>query len=144
MLLALYGQAPVIAGIASEGYDLSENPQAGPYSEGVLETFNNNGKRIQWLASTEHAIKRARGENGNLPAAQQQTQDAAPSDGMSGFAKDGNSEWTNQTNRHDVVYAFEREAGTGVLKEVRVALSLHAPRMRAELQAILAMSRNTM
>lgn len=144
VLLAMYGQAPVISGLLSEGFDLGTSPQVVSYSEGTLESFNNNGKRIVWLDSAEGAVKRARGANGDTPTHSQDSGAALPDDGMSGFAADGNEEWTNKTNRHDVTCSFEREAGTGVLKEVRLALALHSPRMRTELQAILATSRNTM
>ncbi len=143
VLISLYGQAPVVAGLLSEGYDLSDDPPAGPHNND-LDTFNNHGKRIVWIDSAERTMKRARGENGDVATQSRGDDDAIPADGMSGFVTEPNAEWTNKMNRHDVVCSFEREAGTGVLKEVRLALALHAPRMRAELQAILAMSRNTM
>ncbi len=143
VLLAMYGQAPVIAGLLSEGFDLSTSPQTMSYGDETLESFNNHGKRIVWLDSAEGSVKRARGANGDAPGQSQDSGAAVPEDGMSGFAADGNQEWTNKTNRHDVVCSFEREAETGVLKQVRLALSLHAPRLRDELQAILATSRNT-
>jgi hypothetical protein len=148
VLGVLYSQAPIIVGLHTEYYDIRASTAAHEVDERLLdEVFNNHGKRIRWLSGArESASKRSRGEDGEPVDLDESA--AGPTSGsmslLTGFAGEDSDEWTNRTNHGDVVCSFERERDSGKFKEVRLALSLHSPRMRAELQELLAQSRDTM
>jgi hypothetical protein len=148
VLAVLYSQAPIIVGLHTEYYDVRANAAEHEVDPRFLdEVFNNKGKRIRWLSGAKaSATKRSRGEDGEpVDSAESAAgSGSGPMGILTGFAGDGSDEWTNRTNHGDVICSFERERASGKLKEVRLGLSLHSPRMRAELQDLLAQSRDTM
>lgn len=147
VLGVLYSQAPIIVGLHTEHYDMRDEDVYHPVDQETVDTFNNNGKRIRWMKGAlrqerndgERRFKRARGDDGSdVPEEDEEVADPM----FTGFATHGNAEWKSRLNQNDVICAFEREADTGKLKEVRLALSLNLPHMRDELQAMLEHTRD--
>lgn len=153
VLAVMYAQAPVIIGLLTEVYNVNHNQRLNGIDDGGdvqddfnLDRLNMNGKRIQWLDGAA-GTKRSRMEDveGASSAKESDTQNDSPMViGMHGFASAGNNEWTSAINRDALVCAFERDDVTGQLKEVRVALALHALGLRHALQQMLQDTRNNL
>lgn len=155
VLAMLYAQAPVIVGLLTERYDLTDASASVPYigDDELRDAFNGNGKRIQWLDGALGATKRSRvteAGTGADKAKDTTGKEEAPSDDIMRIAMTNistptvSSEWTTHTNGDTIVCGFERNDTTGVVMHARVALGLHALGLRHELQTALDNSRNTM
>ena len=146
VLGVIYAEAPVIVGFLTEHYDVRENAATEPDTFDT-DRLNSDGKRVLWMDGAAGGKRTRTGDDDDVTTSGVtlvEEEDAASSmlTNMYDFADNGNQEWTSAINRDALICAFERDAVTGHIKEVRAAIALHALALRRSLQAALTDTRN--